>query len=80
MPPNATVPPILRPIPVVIAMLMVGPFALPLVWVSPAFSRAQKAAITLIVALFSVWLVHSSVRLYGLLMERMQQLQQALSP
>lgn len=78
MPPEKSVPFILRPIPVVIAILAVGPFALPLVWVSPAFGRIQKLCLTVIILALSVWLYRSSAQLYSLLSDHMTELQQVL--
>jgi len=47
------------------AFLCVGPFALPLLWLNPRFSRNKKIAISLIVILFSIYLavqVNNSLR------------------
>jgi hypothetical protein len=47
------------------AFLCVGPFALPLLWLNPRFSRNKKIAISLIVILLSIYLavqVNNSLR------------------
>ena len=49
----------------VIAFLLVGPFALPLVWFNPDFSMKKKSVITLIVVIityFSGILVTNSLK------------------
>ncbi len=49
----------------VAAFLVVGPFAIPLVWVNPRFSTARKAAITAVMAAVTVllvWLMAFSLR------------------
>jgi len=38
-----------RPVTLVISFLTVGPFALPLVWLNPSYSRRKKIIITVIV-------------------------------
>lgn len=65
-----------KPIPVVIAILIAGPFALPLVWMSPAFKKWHKAAITIILTLVTIWLVQVSVGIYQLLKLEMKSLQE----
>jgi len=40
----------------IIAFLVVGPFALPLVWLNPNFSKKKKSIITIIVILLSYFL------------------------
>ena len=46
----------LRPMTLVLAFLTVGPFALPLVWLNPRFSREKKITISVIVIVVSVFL------------------------
>jgi len=40
----------------VIALLCVGPLALPLVWLNPRFSRVKKIIITIIIIILSYYL------------------------
>ena len=68
----------LKPLAVIAAILLLGPFALPLVWLSPAFKKSHKIIITIIIALLTVWLVIASVRLYSIVFERMRQLQELM--
>ena len=66
----------LRPIPIVIVILIVGPFALPLVWMSPAFKKWPKVVITIILILVTIWLIQVSVSIYQLLISEMKSLQE----
>ena len=68
-----------RPVTVIMAILCAGALALPLLWTSPAFSKKLKIAITLLVAAVSIWLVKASLDLYTICLNRLQELQKALS-
>ncbi|HBR15425.1 MAG TPA: zinc ribbon domain-containing protein [Candidatus Omnitrophica bacterium] len=46
----------------VIALLSVGPFALPLVWFNPAYSRNKKIAISVIVLILSYFIINSFMK------------------
>ncbi len=67
-----------KPFFVIIAVLSLGPFALPLVWMSPAFSKPSKIVITILVILLTIWLVRVSMDTYHLFMKEMQDLQNAV--
>jgi len=67
-----------KPVLIVIAILCVGPLALPLVWMSPRLSKVNKVAITVIVLLLTVWLVRASVDMYGYLMDRLEEIREVL--
>ena len=67
-----------RPTIVIIALLTAGPFALPLVWKSPAFTKPSKIAITVLMLLLTVWLVKTSVNIYQLFMKDLQNMQNLL--
>jgi hypothetical protein len=54
----------LKPAAIVVAILAVGPFAIPLVWVSPAFKKWQKTVITVLLILLTIWLVGFSADAY----------------
>ncbi len=45
-----------RPAVLILAFLCVGPFALPLVWLNPNFSRKTKIIITAVVLVLSIYL------------------------
>jgi len=65
----------LRPSMVIAALLVSGPFAIPLVWMSPAFTKAAKIATTILTIVLTVWLVRICMGTYQLFMKEMQDLQ-----
>jgi len=67
-----------RPAPVFIAIFCVGPFALPLLWMSPAFKRIYKILISIVVIAATVWLVKVSVDLYGILLDELEEIRKIL--
>lgn len=68
----------LKPVAIVVAILAAGPFAIPLVWMSPAFKKWQKVVITIALILLTVWLVKISAEAYKILMKEMKALQDAM--
>jgi len=68
----------LRPAAVITAILLLGPFALPMVWLSPAFKKIHKIVITIIIIFLTVWLAMASVKLYSLLLQRVRELQELM--
>jgi hypothetical protein len=56
----------------VLAMLVfvLGPFGLPLVWKNPKFSRGVKWLLTLIMVVYTVWLVDLTVKVFRTTMEQ----------
>ena len=67
-----------KPVWVVVAILAAGPFALPLVWFSPALKRWHKVAITIAMVAVTLWLVKATVDIYRLLLKEMTELQNGL--
>ncbi len=65
-----------KPVIVFVAILIVGPLALPLVWMSAAFKRWHKILITVLLILLTAWLINASVELYRLLLKEMQNLRE----
>lgn len=63
-----------KPVTIIIAILVVGPFALPLVWASPALKRWEKLAITLLLVLLSIWLFRAFSNLVTIFQHEMQEL------
>jgi predicted nucleic acid-binding Zn ribbon protein len=57
---------------VVIAILCVGPFALPLVWLNPAYSRTQKLLISAVVLILTYVLFKGFTNALGTLDEYYQ--------
>ena len=68
----------LRPVAIVIAVLAVGPFAIPLIWISPALRRWHKITATILVVLMTVWMAMALSDLFKLLSEEMRNLQAIL--
>jgi len=68
----------LKPVMVAIAILAVGPFAIPLVWMSPAFKKWLKVVITALLVLLTIWIFNTSVALYRTLKSEMQSLENVL--
>ena len=62
-------------IPIVIAIFLLGPFAFPLLWKSPRFSRSWKIIITLIVMAATVYLIIGTWQLIGFFMQEIKRLQ-----
>jgi len=67
-----------RPGGIILAVLCVGPLALPLVWLSPALRKKDKAIITILLVVLTIWLAKASIRLYGLLLKELEDLQNIL--
>jgi len=64
---------------VVIALLSVGPFALPLVWVHPRYKRITKIILTIGIIGFSIWGYFIIRDLYLYLMQQIKALESALA-
>lgn len=79
LPDNKTFKWYLKPTVVFIAIIGIGPFAIPLIWLSPVFKRWQKAVLTALTIIFTLWAVKSSIELYRILLKEMQNLQSALN-
>lgn len=58
----------------VIALLSVGPFALPLVWFHPRYNRISKIILTIAVIFLSIWTYTITRDLYLDLMRQMKAL------
>jgi len=64
---------------VVIALLSVGPFALPLVWSHPRYKRITKIILTVGIIGFSIWGYFIIRDLYLNLMQQIQALESVLA-
>lgn len=64
-----------RPVWVVVAILAAGPFALPLVWLSPGLKRWHKVLLSLITIVITIWLVKATAEIYQALVKEMAELQ-----
>jgi len=60
---------------VVIALLSVGPFALPLVWLHPRCKRITKILLTIGIIGFSIWGYFITKHLYRTLMQQITLIQ-----
>jgi uncharacterized membrane protein YvbJ len=59
---------------VIIAVLTLGPIALPLIWFNPRYSPALKAITTLAVIILTIALAYGSTMLYNNLMNQIKAL------
>ncbi|SVC56350.1 uncharacterized protein METZ01_LOCUS309204 [marine metagenome] len=59
---------------VVIALLSVGPLALPLVWLHPEYKRSTKIILTIGITIFSIWCYYVTQSLYQDLKQQMKAL------
>ena len=57
---------------VVIALLSVGPFALPLVWLHPLYKRVTKIILTIVIVGLSIWFYFLTRDLILYLMNQMK--------
>lgn len=58
----------------ILALLTLGPLAVPLVWVNPRFSMVTKAIITTVVLAVTVALCYAMMGMYGYLMNQIESL------
>jgi polyferredoxin len=69
----------LRPISVVLLLFFVlGPFALPLLYKSPKFSKPLKIILTIVVMIYTSYLIFASLEIGRELYRRMGELQDML--
>ena len=69
----------LRPISVVLLLFFVlGPFGLPLLYKSPAFSKTLKIILTIVVILYTSYLIFASLEIARQVYSRMGELQKIL--
>ena len=67
-----------KPVWVVVAILVAGPFALPLVWISPELKKWLKVLLTIATVLITVWLVKATFDIYKIILKEMTELQATL--
>ena len=69
----------LRPMSVILLLFFVlGPFGLPLLYKSPAFSKTLKIILTIIVIIYTSYLIFASLEIARQLYTRMGELQEML--
>lgn len=66
------------PFVILIAILAIGPFAIPLVWISARFKFWHKVFITVLIIMFTVWAANESIKAYRSLSKQIQNLQAVL--
>ena len=59
---------------VVVALLCVGPFALPLVWLHPRYKIITKIIVTIVVIGLTVWTYYLLIDFYHILMQQLEAL------
>ena len=69
----------LRPIGVVLLLFFVlGPLGLPLLYKSPKFGKASKIILTIVVMMYTCYLIYASLEIARELYIRMEELQELL--
>ena len=69
----------LRPVTVILLLFFVlGPLGLPLLYKSPKFSRTLKVILTIVVVLYTCYLIFAILEIGRLLYLRMEELQNAI--
>jgi hypothetical protein len=58
---------------IVVSVLLIGPFALPLIWFNPKYSMASKVVWTILIIGFTLLLCVGSVGLYANLLKQIQE-------
>jgi hypothetical protein len=58
---------------IVVSVLLIGPFALPLIWFNPKYSMASKVIWTIVIIGFTLLLCIGSVGLYANLLKQIQE-------
>ena len=64
----------LRPMMVIVWIFIAGPFALPLVWMSPGLKKRHKITLTILLILMTLWMLYLSAEIYRLFMVEMREL------
>lgn len=64
-----------RPVMIIVAILVLGPLALPIVWMSPALKRRHKIALSIVTLALTAWLVRATVDIYQSVSKQMRDMQ-----
>jgi hypothetical protein len=67
-----------KPWALVVAILLVGPFALPLVWMNPGLKKGMKILISIMIAALTVWMVYASVEIVKTILKEIGDLEKVL--
>ena len=64
-------------VPVFVALLLMGPFAFPLLWKSQQFNLVWKILLTVLVTVATIWMIKASVGVTEVLIKQINLLKQA---
>jgi hypothetical protein len=67
-----------KPWVILIAILLAGPLALPLVWKNPSFSRTVKMILTVLVIAATLWFLMAAADIYKTFLAEMRELEKVL--
>ena len=62
----------------VIAIILLGPFALPLVWLNPGLKKDIKIAISAIIAVMTAYMLYASIEIVKAILKEAGELQRVL--
>lgn len=65
---------------VLLGLILLGPFAFPILWKSPRFNMAWKIILTAAVTLLTVYMIAGTVKIAEYTVREIQRLQQAMAP
>ncbi|MFA6079109.1 MAG: hypothetical protein WC779_05125 [Candidatus Omnitrophota bacterium] len=60
---------------VVIAVLVLGPFAIPLVWKNPGLSKRMRILISVLIIALTIWIISASINVMQLILKEVADLQ-----
>jgi len=64
-----------KPVWVIIAILALGPLALPIVWLSPALKKWLKIVLTVAIIIVTIWLARATVDIYHSILKQMTEIE-----
>ena len=70
----------LRPGMILLEVLLLGPLAIPMVWMSPALKKWQKIVVICFLVVFTIWFVKLSVDAYRYLEKELADMKALLNP
>jgi len=69
----------LKPVPILVAVLLAGPLAIPLVWASPIFKKRTKVLIIIGLIVVTILIIKSYFVMYKILKNEILDLQKVLN-
>lgn len=67
-----------KPIFIILMIFLIGPFALPLVWISPLLRKTIKLLLTILIVIMTIWMLKISLDTYNILLQEMTELKAVL--